>query len=122
VLPQFRHYLQREPEQTKPVAVLFCKKARHLPEEGFQPMRKIILAAALATSALGLAACSQKAENETSEAVEAMAADAEAATDAAAEGAEAAADASAEGVEAAADKAAEAAEAAADKAADTTAQ
>ena len=44
-------------------------------------MRKIILAAAIATSALGLAACSESTETETEEAVDAMAADAEAAGD-----------------------------------------
>jgi hypothetical protein len=86
--------------------------AFHSHKEGRHTMRKIILAAAIATSALGLAACSQQTETKTEEAVDAMAADAEAATDAAVEGAQDAAAASAEGVEAAADKAAETAEAA----------
>jgi hypothetical protein len=77
--------------------------------KGIHTMRKIILAAAIATSALGLAACSEKAETETVEATDAMAADAEAAGDAVADSAEGAADATTDGVEAAADNAADAA-------------
>ena len=65
-------------------------------------MRKIILAAAIATSALGLAACSENAETETEEAVDAMAADADEAGD----DLEAAADETSDNVEAAADEAA----------------
>jgi hypothetical protein len=45
-------------------------------------MRKIILAAAIATSALGLAACGNEAETETDETVEAMTTDADAADNA----------------------------------------
>lgn len=65
-------------------------------------MRKIILAAAIATSALGLAACSENAETETDEAVDAIAADA----DQAGEEIETTTEATGENVEAAADKAA----------------
>jgi hypothetical protein len=94
-------------------------------KKDFITMRKIVLAAAIATSALGLAACSGETATETEEAVDAMAADAEANADAAAEGAEAAADAAAEGAEdaaaAAADAAAEGADAVADAAADVAA-
>lgn len=81
-------------------------------------MRKIILAAAIATSALGLAACGETA-TETGETVDAMAADAEVNADAAVEGAEAAVDATAEEV---ADATAEGAEAAADAAAAVAAE
>jgi hypothetical protein len=112
-LPQFRHYLPAKSCETA-----FRAKSRYLPEKGFQPMRKITLAAAIATSALGLAACSGTAENEPGEAVAAMAADAEAADDAAEDGGEAAAATGDESAEAAAEKAADAAQAAADKAAE----
>jgi hypothetical protein len=121
-LPQFCHYLRPEPVREKPVSTLSRKGRVSFVEEGIHTMRKIILAAAIATSALGLAACSEKTETETGEAVDAMAADAEAATDTAVEGAEAAADATAEGAEAAADAAADTAEATADAAADVAAE
>lgn len=78
-------------------------------------MRKIILAAAIATSALGLAACS--GETATTETTDEMAADAEANADAMpAEGetaVEAAADATVDAAEATADAATAAADAAA---------
>jgi hypothetical protein len=120
VSPHFRHYLSLEPGDQTPVSTLPCKGMRvSFAEEGMHTMRKIILAAAIATSALGLAACSGETATETEEAVDAMAADAEANADAAAEGAEAAVDATAEGAEAAAEGAADAATEAADAAAAT---
>ena len=70
-------------------------------------MRKIILAAAIAASALGLAACSEATEEKSADAVEAMAADAEANVDNAGEAIEGAADESAANIEAAADNAAD---------------
>ena len=66
-------------------------------------MRKIILAAAIATSALGLAACSETAETETDENVNAMTEQA----DAAGEDIENTTEAAATDVEAAADEAAD---------------
>ncbi len=50
-------------------------------DKGTHLMRKIILAAAIATAALGLSACSNKTEAEADETVEAMNADAEASAD-----------------------------------------
>jgi hypothetical protein len=66
-------------------------------------MRKIILAAAIATSALGLAACSETTESEAGETVDAMVAGAEEAGEDVANTTEAAV----EDVEAAADEAAD---------------
>lgn len=106
----------------RPVSTLSRKGRVSFVEEGIHTMRKIILAAAIATSALGLAACSETTETEAGEAVDAAATDAAAATDTAVEGAEAAADATAEGAEAAADAAADTAEATADAAADVAAE
>ncbi len=73
-------------------------------------MRKIILAAAVATSALGLAACSNNAERETDEAVEAIEADAEVNADATGEEIETTTTQSAAEVDAAAARAAAQAE------------
>lgn len=73
-------------------------------------MRKIILAAAVATSALGLAACSNNTEAETDEAVVAMEADAEANADNAGEEIQATTTQSTAEVDAAARRAAEEAE------------
>ena len=61
-------------------------------------MRKIVLAAAIATSALGLAACGETAE-QAGETVDAMAADAEANAEAAGDAVEGAAERGREGVE-----------------------
>ena len=61
-------------------------------------MRKIVLAAAVAASALGLAACSETADS-AAETADAMAADAEANTDAMVEATDEAADATAEAVD-----------------------
>ncbi len=72
-------------------------------------MRKIILAAAIATSALALAACSGNTEESADETVDAMATDAAAADDAVSQDVESAATATADDVEAAADEAADAA-------------
>ncbi len=72
-------------------------------------MRKIVLAAAVAGSALGLAACSETAE-QAGETAEAMAADTEANVEAMAEEAGDAVEGAAEAVEDAAEGAAEAAE------------
>ncbi len=68
-------------------------------------MRKIILAAAVAGSALALAACSDAGDTEADETVEAMNADAETATDNAGEEVEATAGGTAASIEAAADAA-----------------
>lgn len=76
-------------------------------------MRKFVLAAAIATSALGLAACSETADS-AGETVDAMAADAEANAEAAGEMAGEAADATTEAAEGAADATGEAAGDAAD--------
>ena len=100
--------------------------ANSLVEQGFCTMRKFVLAAAIATSALGLAACSETAE-QAGETVDAMAADAEAnaeaagemvgeAAEATGEAVEGAADATGEAVEGAAEAAGEAVEAATEKA------
>lgn len=93
------------------VRVLFAEK-------GIFIMRKIVLAAAVATSALGLAACGETADA-VADTGEAIAADAgsvvEAGTDAVGDAAEATGDA----VEGAADATTEAAEGAADAATDT---
>lgn len=89
--------------------------ALSLADQGFELMRKIVLAAAIAGSALGLAACSETAE-QAGETADAMAADAEANVEAMAEGAEGAVDAMAEGAEEAGDAMAEAAEDAAETA------
>lgn len=84
-------------------------------------MRKILLAS-MAAAAFSLTACSEKAQDETGEAANAVAGDVEAAGDAAAEGAADAADATAEAaadagnvVEGTAAAAGDAAEAAGDK-------
>ena len=69
-------------------------------------MRKILLAAAVAGSALALAACSDAGDTEADETVEAMNADAETATDNAGEEVEATAGGTAASIEAAADAAA----------------
>ncbi len=77
-------------------------------------MRKFVLAAAIATSALGLAACSETAE-QTGETTDAMASDADAAVNATAETVDEAATDTEVAVEGAADETAAAAdEAAAD--------
>ena len=78
-------------------------------------MRKIVLAAAIATSAFGLAACSETTEA-AGETVDAMAADAEANAEAAGEMAGEMAGEAADAAEGAADAAGEAAEGAADAA------
>lgn len=70
-------------------------------------MRKIILAAAIATAALGLSACSNNTETEGEETVEAMNADAEANLDSAGESIE---DTAVEGTQEIKDAAAEAAD------------
>lgn len=72
-------------------------------------MRKFVLAAAIATSALGLAACSETAE-QAGETVDAMAADTEANAEAAGEMADEMADDAAESVDGVADEAGEAAD------------
>ena len=103
------------------VCVAICWRIQNLlADQGFEIMRKIVLAAAIATSALGLAACSETAE-EAGEAVDAMAADAEANAEAVADAAGEAADATAEAagdaaeaVEGAVEEATEAAEEAAE--------
>jgi hypothetical protein len=112
-LPHFGHYLRRrvgvrhsawrDPAKWD---VLFP-----LAEQGIQFMRKIILAAAIATSALGLAACQETAK-EAGETADAMAADAEANADAATEAVTEGAEAAGETVEAAGEAAAEGVEAA----------
>lgn len=78
-------------------------------------MRKIILAAAIATSVFGLAACSDNAETETEEAVDAMAADAEANADGTGEAIEGAVTGTAAEVEADAEAAADTATKTADE-------
>jgi len=84
-----------------------------LADQGFELMRKIVLAAAIAGSALGLAACSEAAD-EADAAADAMAADAEAvaeeATAEVADAAEEVADAAEETVEEVTEAAEEAAE------------
>ncbi|MDA0820122.1 MAG: hypothetical protein O3C52_04795 [Proteobacteria bacterium] len=75
-------------------------------------MRKIVLAAAFATSALGLAACSETADS-AAETEDAMAADAEANTDAMVEATDEAAAETADETAEAVDGAVEGAEAAA---------
>lgn len=84
-----------------------------LADQGFELMRKIVLAAAIAGSALGLAACSEAAD-EAADAADAMAADAEAvaeeATAEVADAAEEVADAAEEAVEEVTEAAEEAAE------------
>jgi hypothetical protein len=85
-----------------PVSTLPLKKGCvTFADKGFHTMRKIILAAAIATSALGLAACSGETAGETAEAADAMAADAEANADAAVEAAGEATEAAGEATEAA---------------------
>jgi hypothetical protein len=114
VTPQFCHYLGCEPDDTNRSRRPLTSGGVFFAAKGIYTMRKIILAAAIATSALGLAACTEKAETETGEATDAMAADAEAAGDAVADSAETAADATTTGVEDAAENAADAAEETAD--------
>ncbi|MGQ7830014.1 hypothetical protein [Altererythrobacter sp. Z27] len=87
----------------------FGGRAETLADQGIKPMRKIVLAAAVAVSALGLAACSETAE-EAGETADAMAADAEANADAAVEATEEAVDATAEAAAEATDTAEAAAE------------
>lgn len=84
-----------------------------LVEEEFFIMRKFVLAAVVATSALGLAACGETADK-AGETVDAMAADAEANAEAAGEMVEGAADATTEAAGDAADATSEAAGDAAD--------
>lgn len=94
----------------------FMTHTESLADQGIEIMRKIVLAAAIATSALGLAACGETAE-QADETADAMAADAEANAEAVEEAADEAADATAEAaadateaVEEAVDEAEEAAE------------
>jgi len=70
-------------------------------------MRKIILAAAIAASALSLAACSETTEENADDTAETMAADADANADNAGQAIEGAADESAANIEAAAENAAD---------------
>lgn len=92
--------------------------------KGYQPMRKIVLAAAIAGAALSLAACSNKTEEATGEAMDSAMADAstnadaagEAVSTAAADATEAAGNA-VDAAEATAEDAADKAEAATDEAA-----
>jgi hypothetical protein len=114
-LPQSCHYLELEPGNNAGLDTN-RKGVCHSLTKGIHIMRKIIMAAAIATSALGLAACSGETATETEEAADAMAADAEANADAAVEGAAEATDAAAEATEAAADATVAAAEGAADAA------
>ena len=80
----------------------YSGRAESLADQGIELMRKIVLAAAIATSALGLAACSETADT-AGETADAMAADAEANADAMADAAGEAADATAEAATEAAD-------------------
>ncbi|MEO6040364.1 MAG: hypothetical protein ABIP41_00505 [Croceibacterium sp.] len=72
-------------------------------------MRKIIFAAAVATGALSLAACSQQTEKKTGEAMDSAAADAQANADSAGETVDSAATAAGDAVKGVADTAAKAA-------------
>ena len=92
-----------------------------LADQGIELMRKIVLAAAIAGSALGLAACAETAD-QADETADAMAADAEANAEAMTDAAGEAADAMAEGAEEAADAMAEGAEEASDAMAEETAE
>ena len=80
-----------------------------LADQGFELMRKIVLAAAIAGSALGLAACSEAAD-EAADAADAMAADAEAVAEEATAEAGEAMEAAGDAVEGAAEEAADAVE------------
>jgi len=99
-----------EPDHQNTGLRVLGEGACHLQDKGPHAMRKIILAAAVATAALGLSACSNNTEAEADETVEAMNADAEANLDSAGEAIEGVATQSAEDVSAAAKEAADQAE------------
>lgn len=112
-MPQFGHYLEGQsrgsqsgfgvrPEE-QATRVLFV-------EQGIEIMRKIVLAAAIATSALGLAACGETADS-VSETGDAMAADAESIAEDATAAGEEAVDAAGEAADATGEAAGEAADA-----------
>lgn len=124
ILPHFACYATIQPlfgeAESGDLFRLWCGpivRAAPVPfvEQGIEIMRKIVLAAAIATSALGLAACGETADS-VSETGDAMAADAESIADEATAAGEEVADAAGEAADATAEAAGDAADATAEAA------